>query len=360
MRVLIFGASARAAAQSARRCGYQVYAADLFADRDLQDIATCFQVTDYPRGFSSIRQRLRDLPLIYTGALENYPAAIDLFAKSGLLLGNDGATLRAVRDPFELARVFAKHKVAFPTTTATPPCPDKTNNWLVKALNSAGGNHVEHWTEHASRPAQRHVFQQRLHGPPCSAAFVVSSGERQVRFLGATRMLVGHEWGAANEFAYCGSVAVDAQLTSVDEWTRIGQALCAEFNLTGVFGIDAIETPSGIVPIEVNPRYTASMEVIEPSLREPVMAYHVAACRGESIQQQLHGLHRPMAKLIVYAKQPYAVPEILPGNFPGVQRADLPLAGQTIMPGQPILTLLADSVARLKEAGKHWEQPISM
>ena len=47
----IVGASTRSAAASAVRAGFHPLAADLFADADLQRIATTTRIRPYPEGF---------------------------------------------------------------------------------------------------------------------------------------------------------------------------------------------------------------------------------------------------------------------------------------------------------------------
>ena len=100
--ILIVGASARAAAQSAARGGFRVCAADLFADRDLREVANCLRVRRYPADFTRVRQAWATLPLVYTGALENYPELLAAWSNDGIFWGNGADIVRAVRDPFRL------------------------------------------------------------------------------------------------------------------------------------------------------------------------------------------------------------------------------------------------------------------
>ena len=61
--------------------------------------------------------------------------------------------------------------------------------------------------------------------------------------------------------------------------TRIGEVLAREFDLRGLFGVDFIDDGAEPWPIEVNPRYTASIEVLERALSFSAVGWHVAACR---------------------------------------------------------------------------------
>jgi len=91
-KLLILGASARAAAQSALRAGCRrVWAADLFADADLRACAEVVQVRDYPHGLEAAISQAPDGPWMYTGALENHPRLVDRLARLHPLLGCPGS-----------------------------------------------------------------------------------------------------------------------------------------------------------------------------------------------------------------------------------------------------------------------------
>ena len=144
-------------------------------------------------------------------------------------------------------------------------------------------------------------YQRYLPGEPCSAVFVAAVGS--ARLLGVTRQLIGQSGLGGESFLYTGSIG-PLQLTSSQrqQWQYLGDCLSAGFSLRGLFGVDAIDTGEAIVPVEVNPRYTASIEVLERSLRWPIVAWHVQACR----EARLPEVRSPTSvgcsgKAIVYA-----------------------------------------------------------
>src|SRR5438552_2312821 len=97
--VILIGASTRAAATSALRAGWMPWCADLFADADLERIATVRQapMATYPHGLLDALADAPHAPVMYTGALENWP---DLIAKIDRpLWGNPPTVLRAIRSP---------------------------------------------------------------------------------------------------------------------------------------------------------------------------------------------------------------------------------------------------------------------
>src|SRR6516164_4132875 len=89
--LLIFGASARAAAFSALRAGLRPWCADLFADADLQCRcpATRIEGGQYPDTLVEMSRNAPPGPWMYTGGLENHPALVGRITKRHPLWGND-------------------------------------------------------------------------------------------------------------------------------------------------------------------------------------------------------------------------------------------------------------------------------
>jgi hypothetical protein len=119
--LLIVGASARAAAQSAIRAGYQPWCADLFADSDLRAIvpdARRCPADQYPNGLANLIREAPEAPWIYTGGLENHPRLIGKMKHLRLLLGNGPVALRLCRNPFLVQEVLrregSRHSASLP------------------------------------------------------------------------------------------------------------------------------------------------------------------------------------------------------------------------------------------------------
>src|SRR5206468_9397103 len=122
-------------------------------------------------------------------------------------------------------------------------------------------------------------FQKRIAGGSFSALFIASQGEASL--IGVTRQLTGTP---GLPFAYRGSIGP----VSISEGLKarldeMGRVLVSEFALVGLFGVDYILRDGEAWPVEVNPRYTASVEVLELSLRRSLMAEHLRACDGEDL-----------------------------------------------------------------------------
>ncbi len=164
---------------------------------------------------------------------------------------------------------------------------------------------------------------------------------------GVTEQLVGAKWGA-NEFQYAGSFGPADWWTPalVESLIEIGQKFAAEFRLTGVVGIDFIFDGEQLWLVEINPRYTASMEVVE-RLGGPIgVLDHVRACRDVVLPEALSrdASDSRWLKLICYAPQALVVDEPL-HEWLQTKRAewslaDLPAIGTGFQSGDPVCTLL--------------------
>ena len=359
--LLILGASTRAAAESARRAFFAPITADLFADLDLQENCPATRVDDYPRGFTEFLQQAPAGDWLYTGALENYPELVEQWSATRRLLGNGGDVLRRARDPVQLAACLRRSGLPSPAVAMSDAGLPRDGTWLRKALHSAGGNHIDLWSDTAAAsPLDRPVcFQQRVTGLPCSAVYVATQGNAVL--LGVTEQLL-----SADSFCYAGSIG-PLVLTAPQhsQVTAIGQALAAEFGLSGLFGVDVLLNAEGFWPVEVNPRYTASVEVLERATGIAAIALHVRACREASLPQPLcesvTGARVVVGKAILFAATDFTVTCDLRRAIPNL--ADVPPPGTRIRQHHPIATVLCSGntpeevrqslLAAKKEAGTH-------
>lgn len=280
-------------------------------------------------------------PFLYTGALENHRGVLAALAARRELLGNPPEVCAAVRDPWQVASCLGRRGLRCPELRRPGEEP-REGTWLVKPLRGAGGAGIAHLE--GTQPPADTFLQEFIEGEPRSAVFA-GDGQRAV-LMGVSRQLVGlHRFGAA-PFAYCGSIgplAVPAEEAAA--WRAMGNALAEHFGLRGLFGVDAIVAGGEVVCIEVNPRYTASVEVHEVALGASAISWHVAACRGELPAPPDAPPGHLVGKAYLFAKEEVRVPEGLPAAAAGVEGllglADLPWPGSAIARGAPVLTVLA-------------------
>ena len=192
--------------------------------------------------------------------------------------------------------------------------------------------------------------QQRIDGVPGSIVFVAAAG--RVAVLGVSRQLIGDARFGAGGYRYCGSILApvsDPQFSAGEDLVRSARTLAdvaaADLSLVGVNGIDFVARRGVAYAVEINPRWSASMELVERACGISVFGAHAAACaHGElSSVNDLRPPFRAVGKAIVFAREAVVV-----GNTDDWLRdpdvRDVPHAGETIAAGDPVCTVLAEAI----------------
>jgi predicted ATP-grasp superfamily ATP-dependent carboligase len=367
-RLLLFGASTRAAAFSALRAGLQPWCMDLFADRDLAARCDAAATTGkYPDCFLAALETAPPGPWMYTGGLENHPGLVRAMSLRRELWGNYAPALSRVRNALFVAKALRSAGLHAPAVRQWDPfesrfVSSKDRRWLVKPMRGAGGHGIHFHDEIIVKQfvrAKRHWYlQEFIKGISCAAIYV---GDGQVaQLLGMTRQLVGESWCHAGAFQYCGSIGPEAIGGNLAQALRqLGNKLVDLCGLRGIFGIDGILRDGVFFPVEVNPRYTASVEVLEYATGLQALAWH----RHVFDESSEPGVLPPIfdgrsfvGKAILMARRDVVIPDDGPWNavlespsaideMPAY--ADIPHAGEHIKAGRPIMTLFAraDSLA---------------
>lgn len=347
--VAIVGASARAAAHAALRAGFEVVAADLFADADLVRHVQVARIAHYPTDLSPWLREQRVTGWLYTGALENYPRLVDEMAQFAPLWGNASRTLRAARSLWRPSDSLRTVELLFPEIARTSNGLPTDGTWLRKPLRGSNGASIEPWFGQKNGARPRMFWQRRVPGTPCAALFVAANGG--ARLLGVTRQLVGESWTGARPFQYTGTLGPwPVTARQHEQITHIGHILAGNFALGGLFGVDLMIDGEDVWTIEVNPRYTAAAEVVERSSGVNPIAAHIAAwCDGTLPDTEtLSPPGRYHGKAILYAPHDATVSKAFhdwalgqSGPTLDAKLADIPPAGTKLQASHPVLTVLA-------------------
>jgi len=352
-RVLIAGVSCRAAAESAARAGFDVTALDAFGDLDQHSAVRAlsvprdFGVRFTPAAAARAAKSIECDAVVYLSSFENHVTSVRSLVAGRQLWGNQPSVLRRVRDPFELARVLRKRGHAVLSIRVSPT---RTGRWLLKPVLSGGGGRVR-VCQPGRRVPRGFYLQEFVEGTPGSIVFVAARG-RAVP-IGISRQLAGEPAFGATGFKYCGSIlppAGDAQFARDNALVRTASALARtiaeEFELVGVNGLDFVARDGVPYAIEVNPRWTASMELVERAYGLSVFAAHAAACvngvlpasRDFKLGAARRGV-QAFGKAIVFARDAVTVGGARDWIARGI--GDVPHAGEKIAAGRPVCTVFA-------------------
>ncbi|MCA9109492.1 MAG: ATP-grasp domain-containing protein [Planctomycetaceae bacterium] len=356
--VIIVGASVRSAAFSTIRAGLRPLCIDQFGDADLQAVAPVVRVEDYPNGIIAALEKLPPLPVIYTGAMENHPSVLRDIAARQPLLGNDADTVERVRDPVQLHRILSKSHVLCLDVRDEPHPPPTDGHWLLKPKHGSGGRGITVWNEEASNSPtlqEPHYFQRRAEGTPVSALFVGTDDPGSLRYVGLTQQMIGCPELNAGPFTWCGSVGpIILDPGGEILIRRTGAVLAHRFGLRGLFGCDfVLQTPTQPLLTEVNPRYTASVEILEVLAEANLMLDH---CEATGMTLPEHRDPRVLVaprgavlgKMVLFADRDVVAPDtsswLQMGPYgPIPAYADVPAQGTLLPKGSPICTVLAAS-----------------
>ncbi len=211
-----------------------------------------------------------------------------MISKRARILGNSPDTLRKVRDWNVLRNFMTAKNIPFPETLL-PGEEEKVRGqkgWLLKPTKSGGGSRIKRWE--GERLSKNQVIQRYVEGIPASASFL-SNGEASL-LIGLSAQLIGQNELGAEGFTWCGNIlplplSKPAYLYLLKKIENYISLLSARFKLKGACGIDFIikeEEPEKPEPciIEVNPRYTASMELVEEAYGLNLYSLHVMAIEG--------------------------------------------------------------------------------
>jgi predicted ATP-grasp superfamily ATP-dependent carboligase len=355
--LLICGTSTRAAAESAARAGFGVTTIDAFADRDqhpsvralsaARDFGAAPTAAAMARAASGVD---RDA-VVYLSPFENHPRAVVTLTAGGTLWGNSPEVLRRVRDPFVLGSVLRRHGFAVPRLRSNDSnrsnVSNDSNDWVLKPFRSGGGRRVRLWR--GGPVPQTSYLQERIDGTPGSLVFAAANG--QCVPLGFSRQLVGDQNFGALGFRYCGSLLAsldDQQFANAPVLFEAAHAMAcciaAEFPLVGLNGLDFAARGSVPYPLEVNPRWSSSVEVAERAFNATFFPAHVEACTSGTLPSFdcAAELKRTGAvgKAIVYARHAGSVGDTSRWlEDPAVR--DVPRSGEFVRAGQPVCSVVA-------------------
>lgn len=365
LNLLIVGASTRAAAFSALRAGLNPWCVDLFADADLKPRCAVTRLTgQYPQGFQRFIDTDLPGPWMYTGALENWPRLVNRWARHRPLWGNWGQALDSSRNPESVTSWLRSQSMPAPALRRAGKTFPSSGRWLLKPRRSASGIGIRFCIPGQSVPSSRDWYlQEYIEGESLGLLFL--GGGRTAHLLGMTRQLIGETWLHAAPFRYCGSIGpLDPRVIQRPALEELGHLLASECFLEGLFGVDGILRDGTFWPVEINPRYTASVEVLEYAMGVPLLGWHSHVFthrRLPPLPSPVLAPARTIGKAILFARDdvhfPVDGPWLAELRSPRpVQEmpafADIPASGERIEAGKPILTFFAagDSSSACEDA----------
>jgi predicted ATP-grasp superfamily ATP-dependent carboligase len=204
-------------------------------------------------------------------AVERNPSLVNLGCSSN--------AIRAARDPRRVAGALRQAglpalEIEYAMTNA------RCGDWIIKPFQSGGGLGVR--LPDGCRFADDIplcYLQRYVKGPVFGASFTGHEGG--CSYMGYCAHLTNLP--PSPPFRYEGSVGpLEATIDLRRRLQAIGDCLCQQFRLRGWFGVDfVIEEGTGqVFLLEINPRFTASMEILDGRAVDSVFSEHLKAFAG--------------------------------------------------------------------------------
>ncbi len=374
--IAIVGFSARAAAQIAKRSGFEVVAVDACADRDLICDCQSHYLLDDPDWPNALNVFYPSAPLLLTGGMEHRTHLVERCHAVTSRCGSTAPQLRSMRSLDNWATWAIGCDIGWPFTCRTwqevlhSEKLHRQQDWLMKPFQSAGGIGITElpstnpFADDFTKEQSIFYFQKRLPGEPIGVTFLTS--EFGSTLVGATSAWLPDAKSPGVNYAYRGSygpvVLTDEQLSKLQRFARnVGN----ESGLLGLWQADFLCNEGELTLLEINPRWSASMDILEVCLDVGLVEMHYA-CINMSVSQAIfsefandcidgakNAIAMMLGKLVVYANDSFNVTPKqsdawwskkwscdLRSFLNNCQFADIPCAGTTIAKGDPILTVL--------------------
>ncbi len=288
-------------------------------------------------------------PVLIAGDLENHPKLLDAIAFDRDLIGCSPDAVRSVRSPGALADLPAIPGIRFLETRGGAALGLRLKRlalglfsrrrYLRKPVASYHGQGIAWWTP-ATPVGHDGYLQQYARGLPLSAVFKADGWSAIL--VGVTEQLVGEPAFGAPDFAWCGAVGpVQLGEKSRHALNQLAVALTQRHDLRGVFGIDFIQDFRGrLCPVEVNPRYPESTDLLERATRSAALLRGVAPVSSSSAKHRRSHAPQLLGQALLHAEADAPCPD-LNGCLPADALLNVPDPAARLVAAQPFARLQA-------------------
>jgi len=387
--LLVVGVDTVSIADSAKRAGYEIYAADYFGDVDLRRVCSKYESVIYqepgkscgkfesrfkPEAFLKMARLLLkevqiDAALLSSG-LDDHSDVLRELNELVPILGNHLEVIKKVRDKSKFFGELKRLGIQHPETASVREIEEAKMAAaeigypvVIKPSKGFGGSNIrkarnpeelEQAFERVFLGQDEVLIQKLINGVHASASLIAS--EVAVRTLTINKQLIGLSDVFQREpFGYCGNV-VPLRLTNAvfEECKRISEKVALHFSLKGSNGVDLVVC-KGKAPyvVEVNPRFQGTIECVEHVLGVNLVRAHVNACIHDSVPT-IEKPSKCCTRLILYTPTRVIAPDLT--SF--VKARDVPLPGTIIEKSEPLCSIIItgnnqrSSLGRAKKLAK--------
>ncbi len=316
--------------ENAAAHGHNVTAVDGFNDWDARFFGTLVE-PDATRegpgllaGFSALP---KDVPVIFCSPVESYPEVVEKASKTRRVFNSPPSAMQKSRD-FGFIRKFVGDVISAPEFDADADGKARPG-WIIKRTKSAGGVGIR---EDDGVLGEGEYRQKFVEGASVGAMYFTSGSG--TKFCGVAAHI-----NEGYKFAGCVYPA-EAETGALGAVERFGQKFAEAVGLVGWWGADFILTEGPPYLLEVNPRFTAGMELMARAHGIDLCGTQSAAFSGDKCHFEMGPNLGYYGRLVVYASEGtvFKNPE---KRFKAGMR-DVPPDGARIAKGEPMLSIYAE------------------
>lgn len=335
--------------------GYGVTAVDGFNDWDARFFGSLVGPPDSPRdgrellaGFSELP---KNVPVIFCSPVESHPEVVERAAKTRRVFNSPPSAMLKSRD-FGFLRKFAGDGISAPEFDAdADPGGRARPGWIIKQTKSAGGVGIR---EDDGVLREGEYRQKFVEGASVGAMFF-SSGSG-TKFCGVAAHI-----NEGYKFAGCVYPA-EAETEALGAVERFGQKFAQAVGLVGWWGADFILTEGSPNLLEVNPRFTAGMELMARAHGIDLCGSQSAAFSGDKCHFEMGPNLGYYGRQVVYAREGAVFKN--PEKWFKAGARDVPPEGARVAKGGPMVSIYAEGkifsecIENLRTKGSGFEREL--
>jgi len=376
--LLVVGIDTLSIAKSAKKAGYNIYAADYFGDVDLRRVCSGFKaIVKQRRGKSCGRISSKFKPEIFLKMAKFLSEKYEIDAillSSGLdddfnvlyglndlapILGNSPKVIAGVREKSRFFEELKRLGIPYPETAivknieeAKAAAAEIEYPIVVKPMRGFGGasiriahnpKEMERAFSEVSLLGKNVLVQKLIEGIHASVSLLVA--DKDAKTLTINEQLLGLRFLFQQEpFGYCGNMVPLCLANSISEKCgHLTEKIALHFGLNGSNGIDLVISKEGTpYVIEVNPRFQGSLECVERVLGINLVRAHINACLHGSLPSIKEKTSTFCTRLILYSPKRIITPDLT--SFRDVR--DVPLPESVIEKGEPLCSIITEGKNR--------------
>jgi hypothetical protein len=376
--LLVVGIDTVSIANSAKKAGYKIYAADYFGDMDLRRVCfglkaiikqkrgkSCgrmeskFKPEAFPKIVKSLSKKYRiDAILLSSGLDDDFNVLYEL-SDIAPILGNSPKVIKRVRKKPRFFEELKRLGIAHPETAivknideAKAAVAEIGYPVVIKPIRGFGGvairtvqnsKEMEKAFLDFSFTSEEILVQKFINGLHASISLLTTT--KDVKVLTINEQLLGLCFLFQQEpLGYCGNVVpLHVADSAFKKCKRITEKIALNFDLQGSNGIDVVISKEGTpYVVEVNPRFQGTLECVERVLGTNLVESHINACLHRSLPNIKEKTSIFCTRLILYSPKRTIAPDLT--AFRDVR--DVPLPESIIEKGEPLCSIITEGKNR--------------